>query len=390
MIKTNEFIICSLFFRIGGQENLAVSTIRGLIERNINFKVVTLYIDKNILSQIEPYKEYFITPPKLIENLMKIKILRYMIGNQILAYILFKTTVNNKKFLSFGNIPTYILCFYSIFVKNLEIYYFECDIKYPTKLRESYLDFYQKLTQFLFSVIQDPLDNFLLSKVRALIVIDDKNLRNALHHYKNLIKKIELVYPPQEFSQIQVNEVNVGDNIKSILNKNKKFLAVVGTLDSKKNTIESIYLLNFLVKKGLNYSLVIVGTGELETFLRNKVRELNLDPFVYFLGKVNYEEINYIYSKIDCNLFFAINQTWGLTPFEALRFGKPSIVSSSSGCSEFLAKKSIGHVHNLEDTYDLCASYLENVRKTDLNTIKEKLKELNLDYYTNKILDVIR
>jgi glycosyltransferase involved in cell wall biosynthesis len=46
----------------------------------------------------------------------------------------------------------------------------------------------------------------------------------------------------------------------------------------------------------------------------------------------------------DVNLFPALNQSWGLTPFEALCAGKISVVSTESGASELLSEKEIGVV----------------------------------------------
>ena len=65
---------------------------------------------------------------------------------------------------------------------------------------------------------------------------------------------------------------------------------------------------------------------------------------VRFLGGRDPEEVRDLYSTCDVNLFPPVNQSWGLTPFEALCAEKVSIVSSDCGAAELLAEQRIGVV----------------------------------------------
>jgi hypothetical protein len=98
--------------------------------------------------------------------------------------------------------------------------------------------------------------------------------------------------------------------------------------------------------------------------------------------------ILFLYQNIYCNLFFASHQTWGLTPFEALRFDRPSIVSSEAGCAEFLIKKKVNHIHNLNDSFECCLNFLENECK-DFTYDRSNFKELDPEYFTAQLLRVI-
>jgi len=235
---------------------------------------------------------------------------------------------------------------------------------------------------------QDLFDNIFLKSVKAVIVIDDKNLKYAKHHYSNFIKDFYLIYPALNFTERTTNHDNVSKKIKNIFKNPSKFLTIVGTLDIKKNTIEAIKLLKFLNEKKQKYELVIVGAGELESELKKSVEELLLSNKVYFTGKVNFDELSYIYQNTYCNLFFAKNQTWGLTPFEALMYNKPSIVSNESGCSEFLERHKINYIYKLNDSYEGCLKFLEE-NCQNFTYDKSKLVELLPKNYIKKLLSII-
>ncbi len=69
-----------------------------------------------------------------------------------------------------------------------------------------------------------------------------------------------------------------------------------------------------------------------------------LQRFVQFLDKIDDSKLREIYASSNLVLFPALDQTWGLTPIEALCCNKLSIVSNDSGVSEVLRKQECGIV----------------------------------------------
>ena len=65
---------------------------------------------------------------------------------------------------------------------------------------------------------------------------------------------------------------------------------------------------------------------------------------VLFVGHVPFQELADIYAASNLNLLPARNQSWGLTPFEALCVDRISIVSSDSGAAEIIRAEGIGLV----------------------------------------------
>lgn len=388
-MKNFDLILTFPFLRNGGAENIVIATVKELIKSDFNFIIITLYTDESIKKDLDEIQNYVVKPSKIIEKILKVRILRYLLGIPVYFYLLLKYSKKTKKFISFGTLPTYLLSIIKKFNKNFSIYYFECDIKIPTKYQFKYKDYYQRFIQFINLLFQDYLDNVFLNEVHCLITLCEKEDYNAKLQYSKIIKKFHIVNPPLSNIKIDLKDSEINLQIKNFFKNSKKYLAVVGALDEKKNPYESIKLFQYLLEMGLNdYELVFVGAGDMENSLKEFVSNQGLEKRVTFLGKLNYNETNYVFKKIYCNLFFAKYQSWGLTPLESLNFNKPSIVSSESGSSEFFYKHNLNHVHELGNDYACCLEFLENECK-NFKFNSRLLEELYPENYLKKLLDII-
>ncbi len=387
-MKNRELVnIIFPFLRIGGLENLLVLTANKLTEKGYKVKIITLYVHENIKKEISPNIDISI-PTKMVSDLMKNSILlRYIFGIQILLLLIF---INRSKstFICFGNISVYLSFIVKYFEKKMRIVFYETDIKYPNKIILPTKSIYQYIGQYLNFYLQDFFDNVFINKVWKLIVIDDKNENFAKQVYPFLKNKTVKIYPPLTINS-SINKENISSKILEIFkSKKSKFLIIVGALDYKKQTVKAIDLLEYILTKNLNYSLLIVGDGELKKDLENDVVRRGLEKHVYFLGKINYDELKYCYSQSYCNLFLAKFQTWGLTPFEALSQGRPSIVSSDCGCSTYLKSKKCSKIIDENFNYEEMVDFLENEIPKKIFSLKE-LHELESEYYIKRFIEVL-
>jgi len=388
MIKSQQLTIIFPFLRIGGLENLLVLTANKLIEKGASVKIITLYVHENIEKEISS-KIDIVIPTKLLSKLMKNStLLRYVFGIQILFILIFINR-NKNTFICFGNMTTYLSCIVRYFEKRMRIVYYETDIKFPNKIIFPSKSIYQYIGQYVNYIFQDFLDYLFLNKIWKLVVIDDKNENFARQLYPNLNNRIFKIYPPLTIN-FSINEKNISPKILEVFKSKKtKFLIIVGALDYKKQTVKAIDLLQFILAKKLDYSLLIVGDGELKKDLEKDVIRRGLERHVFFLGKINYDELIYAYSKSYCNLFLAKFQTWGLTPFEALSQGKPSIVSSGSGCSDYLKSKNCAKIIDENSDYQEVLKFLENEIPQKRFGL-DKLKELSPEYYIKEFIKAIK
>jgi len=121
-------------------------------------------------------------------------------------------------------------------------------------------------------------------------------------------------------------------------------LLIVGKLHPQKNQGICIDALSSILPHIPDAILLLAGSGPMESEHRIHAQGLGISEKVLFLGTVESHSIRDLYSACDINLFPAVNQSWGLTPFEALSAGRLSIVSNDTGAAEILSKHDIGIV----------------------------------------------
>lgn len=104
----------------------------------------------------------------------------------------------------------------------------------------------------------------------------------------------------------------------------------------------------------------IVGTGEEERALHEKVGQLGIQSQVQFHGAVNDQALAKLYQSSCLFLHGARNEPFGMAPLEAIASGTPVVAHRSGGIQEFINE----HCGRLTDSSDpvewgeLCAGYL--------------------------------
>lgn len=93
-----------------------------------------------------------------------------------------------------------------------------------------------------------------------------------------------------------------------------------------------------LKRKGIEFSLVMAGSGEIEGELRELAARLELGNVV-FPGFINQSELPRVYAACDLFVFPAENEAWGLVVNEAMCAGLPVVVSDEVGCVPDLVRE---------------------------------------------------
>lgn len=96
--------------------------------------------------------------------------------------------------------------------------------------------------------------------------------------------------------------------------------------------------------EGVQASLFLVGTGEIEDELHARVSALGL-PDVVFGGFVNQAELPKVYAAADVFVLPSENEPWGLIVNEVMCAGLPVVVAAEVGCVPDLVKDSINGIH---------------------------------------------
>jgi len=163
-------------------------------------------------------------------------------------------------------------------------------------------------------------------------------------------REAKVIYPPILTSQNQS---------PSTIKKEDYFL-MVNRLVQHKNVALAIKTC-----KKLKLKLKISGTGPEE---KNLKKLAGKSDFIEFLGYVNDEKLKELYINCKAVLYLAQEEDFGITPVEAMAFGKPVIALRSGGVVESVIDKKTGLFIN-----ELKVKELEKtIRKLEKTTIKAK------------------
>ncbi|PZX45761.1 glycosyltransferase involved in cell wall biosynthesis [Roseinatronobacter thiooxidans] len=95
-----------------------------------------------------------------------------------------------------------------------------------------------------------------------------------------------------------------------------------------------------LQAEGIAGQLVLVGTGEMEAALKERVAAENI-PNVVFPGFVNQTDLPGIYAASDIFVLPSVDEPWGLAVNEAMCARLPVVVSRGVGCAEDLVAEGV-------------------------------------------------
>ena len=156
--------------------------------------------------------------------------------------------------------------------------------------------------------------------------------------------------------------------------KNEIRLLSTGVFFPYRNYETLVLVIEQLRKEGYNAWLDIIGSTELSKDYANSVINLisdkSLKKYIKVWGQVDESTYNMLYNRANIFAFVNIDQSWGLTVFEAMSAGIPTIVSNSVGAIELL--------HDGEDSII--------VEPKNVRTISDTIKKLVSDEeYYNKI-----
>lgn len=161
-------------------------------------------------------------------------------------------------------------------------------------------------------------------------------------------------------------------------------LIYVGELSYRKNQDMAIEVINRLKDKIPNIKLILVGTGELKEKYEEKVKKLNIDKNVEFLG----------YRKDICNLMalsdicIPTSRQEGLPVniMEAMATGLPLVVTNCRGNRDLIKNNKNGYIVDLDDIEGFKKA-IENLYKSP--NIREAFRENSISVIKNYSIDNI-
>lgn len=132
-----------------------------------------------------------------------------------------------------------------------------------------------------------------------------------------------------------------------------KKIITVSRLVEKNGVGDLIEAMTDIRSKFPDYKLQIVGTGPLEKKLKLKVKNLNLENRVEFLGEISNELLPQYLSAADIFVRPSLSEGLGISFLEAMAAGLPIVATPVGGIPDFLKDGETGLFCKVEDSKDL-------------------------------------
>ena len=123
--------------------------------------------------------------------------------------------------------------------------------------------------------------------------------------------------------------------------RDKKCISILwaGRFLRLKHPDMAVEVANTLTKKNIPFTLNIIGSGEMESELKNMITRYNLSDSVKMLGTMSPSKVREYMEKSDIYLFTSdFNEGWGAVLGEALASGCAVVTSHGIGATPFLVQ----------------------------------------------------
>jgi glycogen(starch) synthase len=165
-------------------------------------------------------------------------------------------------------------------------------------------------------------------EANAVVAVSNFTREKVLHHYGIPAAKVHAIH----------NGIELTEEPKHVpqFSKKDKIVLYLGRITLQKGPDWFLYAAKKVVEKDPNVKFVIVGGGDMETFMIEKAAELGLAKNVLFAGWLQGADIDRAFKMADVYVMPSVSEPFGLTPLEAMRNGTPVIISKQSGVSEVI------------------------------------------------------
>ncbi len=224
-------------------------------------------------------------------------------------------------------------------------------------------------------------------------------IRERVNKIGNNSKKVKTFYNGVDIERFNFNVKEMIEiREKYDLSKDDFIFMYVGRLAKEKGIGKLVEAFNKLHNE--NAKLLIIGgkqNGQ-EKFYKNLKKKINNNPNIIYVGYVNYNESNKIYSIADVGIVPSIcNEAFGLTLVEFMSLGKPVIISNRGALPEIagieentrVAVYNKNYVDNLKNEMkyflNLKSENFINIKQQSLNRAKKYTKEIYFENFLTLI-----
>lgn len=196
------------------------------------------------------------------------------------------------------------------------------------------------------------------------------SVNTAIRIKKYYRREAEIIYPPVEVDS------------KEVSSKSKKYFLIVSRLSPYKNVELAVRTFN-----NLGLPLKIVGEGRQKRYLE-KIAQKNIE----FLGFLPDKDVEKLYSECRAFIFTPEDEDFGITPVEAMAYGKPVIARRRGGPKETIKEGVTGEFFGAptEDALALAVKrFISNEQNYDSREIRKHAEKFDKQIFQQKIKHLV-
>lgn len=225
-----------------------------------------------------------------------------------------------------------------------------------------------------------------------IIAISDLVKQTIIREYDIDPSKIAIVHNVMDFEAHELSDDN--DNVYKYLEKMQqvgyRVVVSAGRLTIQKGLTHLLRAFQKVVEHRPKSLLLFVGSGEQYLELIELAAELGIGANVVFSGHLNGTGKAWRDSFRVANLFVmpSVSEPFGITPFEAITYGTPALISRQSGASEVLHNCLKVDFWDIDEMANQIAAVLDSqdLEATLVENGKKELKQITWSKSIDKLL----
>lgn len=318
-----RILIIQPWIRQGGAEQLSVQLSSYLEARGHQAPIATLFVDPRGLPPLMG-RSFHTAPPWLASRFARSRALVYFAGPLVLLAITWRAS-RGADVVNPHNLPAPLVAVLAGIARRIPIIWTlnEVPVPLPPDIARE-LGWLERIAWLVGSWLAARVSHL----PREILVLDEKTRRSVWEHYR---RGATVAMPGVDVDAYGADRIGRSSDAPARL-------LWVGKLHPQKNPELALRTLARLIPGHPGTELTIVGDGPLRARLAALAQELRIADLVRWRANLPLPELKELYVNSDVLLMTATGwQAWGLTPFEALAAGTPSVVSAVAGNAEILS-----------------------------------------------------
>jgi len=219
------------------------------------------------------------------------------------------------------------------------------------------------------------IEKYGMENADKIIAVSYYTKRILEEHYGIDPDKIEVVHNAVN-KERQIERYNISRNLE------EKIVLFLGRVTMQKGPEYFIEAANLVLKEVKNVRFVMAGSGDMMPHMISRMAELKIADKFHFTGFLRGVDVEKMYAMSDLYVMPSVSEPFGITPFEALLYDVPIIISKQSGVSEIL-KHAI--IIDFWDVQKLANNIIAVLKDEELskNIVKNCMEELkNIEWHS--------